>query len=160
MYTSTRSEYRGVPLMHSVPTARLNHVREGSLFTVTMAENSSPEKSSPGLAAVVNAIVEDNERSRSHSPTRRSPIRRSRSPSPTTAMDANPRRSRSRSRSPSPSRSSSRSPSEGPSSVLTTSPVSLPSENGSDHWDSDYWEGLPAIATIGSFHWEGLPDHL
>ena len=82
--------------MHSVPTARLNHVREGSLFTVTMAENSSPEKSSPGryggewspshgpmatgLAAVVNAIVEDNERSRSHSPTRRSPIRRSRSP--------------------------------------------------------------------------------
>eukprot|EP01048_Picozoa_sp_COSAG05_P044068 COSAG05_NODE_24756_length_220_cov_243.190083_1_plen_47_part_01 len=34
--------------MHSVPTARLNHVREGSLFTVTMAENSSPEKSSPG----------------------------------------------------------------------------------------------------------------
>ena len=59
--------------MHSVPTARLNHVREGSLFTVTMAENSSPEKSSPGryggewspshgpmatgLAAVVNAGV-------------------------------------------------------------------------------------------------------
>ena len=96
--------------MHSVPTARLNHVREGSLFTVTMAENSSPEKSSPGryggewspshgpmatgLAAVVNAVVEDNERSRSHSPTRRSPIRRSRSPSPTTAMDANPRRAR------------------------------------------------------------------
>ena len=93
--------------MHSVPTARLNHVREGSLFTVKMAENSSPEKSSPGryggewspshgpmatgLAAVVNAVVEDNERSRSHSPTRRSPIRRSRSPSPTTAMDANPR---------------------------------------------------------------------
>ena len=75
-----------------------------------MAENSSPEKSSPGryggewspshgpmatgLAAVVNAVVEDNERSRSHSPTRRSPIRRSRSPSPTTAMDANPRRAR------------------------------------------------------------------
>ena len=29
--------------MHSVPTARLNHVREGSLFTVTMAENSSPQ---------------------------------------------------------------------------------------------------------------------
>ena len=66
--------------MHSVPTARLNHVREGSLFTVTMAEYSSPGRygggwspshgpMATGLAAVVNAVVEDNERSRSHSPT-------------------------------------------------------------------------------------------